>query len=63
MKEESMPNESGQIIEWAIDIERAIDALEKLNAPTSPLRSRQLSLAITKLQEASHWLADYLAEQ
>ena len=43
-------------------LELQIDRLRELNGDGSPLRSRQLSLAITKLQEGSHWLTDWISE-
>lgn len=33
---------------------------EKLNEKDAPTRSRELSLTITKLEEARHWLAETL---
>lgn len=44
----------------AIDTDLAdlIDRATKANEPSRDTRSRELSLVITKLQEARHWLAE-----
>lgn len=51
-----------KIINVTVAIETLIEELRALNADDSPARSRQASLAITKLEEGSHWLADWLSE-
>lgn len=50
------------ILSECVALELQIDRLRKLNGDGSPLKSRQLSLAITKLEEGSHWLADWISE-
>lgn len=40
------------------DLDALIGFAQVLNANDAPTRSRELSLCITHLQEASHWLRD-----
>jgi hypothetical protein len=56
MNENDTRTDDQKITDLADGITDLIFIAQVLNASDAPTRSRELSLAITKLQEASHWI-------
>ena len=52
-----------QINDLRLDLKRLIEKAEQRNAQGESTRSRQLSLAITALEEAKHWLRDIVDKE
>jgi hypothetical protein len=54
--------EQQQLFALNVRIAELVAALEEANAAGSPLRCRELSCAITNIEQGGHWLSARLAD-
>lgn len=57
-----MTNEQTQLLALNLKVEELLEELREANKDGSPLRCRELSLAITEIQQGSHWISDRLSQ-
>jgi hypothetical protein len=57
-----MSEEQRILFELNLKVEQLVEELNAANANGSSLRCRELSLAITNIEQGGHWLTDRIAD-
>lgn len=57
-----MTKEQAELLTLNLKIEEVLEVLQQANEDGSPLRCRQLSLAIMNVEQGSHWISARLSE-